>query len=126
VLGPRLADLVQEDRAAGGLFQTSAGVELSRRETVLRKPEELPLEQRIRHGRTVHPHEWTLAPATRVNEPGDDVFADAGLAGDEEACIEPGSAIDFLFDGTKCPTRADENIPSWRYHSDRLRTRSVD
>jgi hypothetical protein len=61
-----------------------------------------------------------------VNEPGNDILADAALAGDEQPRIEASGAIDFLFDRAERPACSDERLSSWRSHSGWLRTRPAE
>jgi hypothetical protein len=61
-----------------------------------------------------------------VNEPGNDILADAALAGDEQPRIEASGAIDFLFDRAERSACSNEHVSSWRRHTGRLRTRPAE
>src|SRR5205814_488235 len=80
--GRQLADLVEEDGAAGGdLEQAGLGRDRAREGAAL-VAEELALEQRLAEARAVDGDELAAAPRARVERARQHLLARAGLAGD--------------------------------------------
>ncbi len=83
--GGHLGDLVQEQRAAVGLFEQAELARGGAGEGPAHVAEELGLEQRLGHGPAVDGHERARRPRARVVDGlGDDLLAGAGFALDEE------------------------------------------
>ena len=90
-----VADLVEQQRAAVGLGEQPLARLDGAGEPSPRVPEDLALEQLLRDGGGVHGDEWpgaSLAP--RVDGPGDELLARAGLAGDERRGARPRDEVD--------------------------------
>src|SRR3990172_4375607 len=118
-----LADLIHEHGPAVGLIEQAALVAIGIGKAAAYVPEELRLEQRVRHAGAVHRDEGTVRPtAALVDELRDDFLADAAFAGDEDLRVGARRADDLLFDVSNGGTGPDE---LWkRFHSCR-RVRSV-
>jgi len=85
VLGPQLADLVQEDRPAISLFEISSMLRDGAREASLHVAEQLALEQLGRNRGHVHRDERPAgAWAQAVGRPREQLFARPRLAEDED------------------------------------------
>ena len=88
-----LAQLVEEQRAAVGELQLPELVAMRAGEAAFHVPEQLRLEQRLGDAGAVHRHVFASAPLRmRVDVAGDDVLADAALAGDQHLGIAEGHA----------------------------------
>src|SRR5262249_42250567 len=91
----QLADLVEEQRAAVGLFEETASIGARVRERALLVPEELALEQVLRDRTAVDRHErQVLAVRSLMDRTRDELFADAALAVDEDRGLEVGDLRD--------------------------------
>ncbi len=95
------ADLVEEDRAAVGQREFAFLGRRRARKGAPHVPEELGFEERLGNRRAVHFDERHVAlGAAVVNRAGDELFAGAGLAGDEDGALgvghELGAADDFF------------------------------
>ena len=88
-----LADLVEEDRAAVGLVEQTALLADGPGERAALVPEELGLEQRLRHRPAVDSDELAAPPRVVVDRPGDQLFPGARLAGDQHRRRRAGDAL---------------------------------
>src|SRR5262249_30865347 len=105
-----LADFVEKDRAVLRLIEPAALVAVRSRKAAAYMPEQLRLEERIRHTRAIDRDEGPLPAAALVYEPGDDVLADTTFAGDENFRVGARRALDLLLDFTQrvaCPNELD-------------------
>src|SRR6185369_9366793 len=105
-----LADLVEEDRAVLGLVEPAALVAVGARETAPHVSEQLRLEKRVRNAGAIDGDEGPLPTAALVNQPGDDVLADAAFTGDEDLGVGPSRALDLLLDLTECAACSNELV----------------
>ncbi len=78
--GAELADLVEEERAAGGLGDAALALLDGAGEGALLVTEELGLDDGLGQRREVHADEGPVAPAALVDEARDQLLAGAALA----------------------------------------------
>ena len=89
----RLADLVEEDRAAVGLVEQPALLADGAGERAALVAEELGLEQRLGEGAAVDRDELPAAAGVVVDGAGDQLLAGARLAGDQHRGDGLGDAL---------------------------------
>jgi hypothetical protein len=104
-----LADFVEEDGALVGLLQLPHLVAIGAGEAALHVAEELALEQRLGDAGAVERDEalWR-ARGVHMHVAGDDVLADAALAGDEHLGVAGGEAPGDVQHALQCGTAADD------------------
>src|SRR5205823_13508663 len=106
-----LADFVEKHGAAVRLPQEPRVVAIRARETAARVAEELRLEQRVGDAGAVDRHERSLAPAAAaVNQPRDDLLADARLARDQHLRVRPRGCFDFLVESSNDGALANHRL----------------
>ena len=106
-----LSDLVEEERSADRLLESTDAPLVGAGEGALLVPEHLALEERLRDRRAVKRYEWHLRTrAERVNGPRELALAGAALSGDENGGAGgrdlARDAIDLLHGGA----RSDEAL----------------
>ena len=96
-----LADFVEEDRALVGDFELARLVAIGAGEAALDVAEQLRLEQRLGQAGAVDRDEGSRgAGPLRLNRAGDELLADAALAGDEHLRVGPGDCAISSFSVT--------------------------
>ena len=107
-----LADFVEEDRAAVRLLELPDFVAIGAGEAALHMTEELRFEQGLGDAGAVQRHEpLRRTRGVHVDEAGQDILADAALAGDQHLRVAGGQPPGHLQRPLKGRTRADH---SWR------------
>jgi hypothetical protein len=125
--GLELADLVEEERAAGGALEAPRAARDRAGEGAALVPEELALEERARQGRAVRVDERPCAARRqRVQSPGGDALAGAGLAEDEDVAVERRERSDLAAElahgGALADERSSPEIPILSLHHASVRT----
>src|SRR5690606_30371226 len=89
----QLTDLVQEERAGGGLLEEAAVRLLGARERAAGVAEEFAFEQGLGHAGAVDGDEGCAGAARAiVDGAGEEALAGAGFAGEEDGCVDRGGA----------------------------------
>src|SRR5206468_3630705 len=100
-------DLVHEDRALFSHLQLARLIAIRAGEASLHVAEQFRFEQGFRQTRAVDGHKGArLARALAVHRLGDELLADAALAGDEHLRVGTGNALDLFFQFDDDPARA--------------------
>ena len=120
-----LADFVEEDGAAVGELELADLVAIGAREGALDVAEQLRFEQRFRKAGAVHGDQLPRgARAAPVDGAGDELLADAALAGDQDLGVGPRDPLDLLDQLDDRGARADQFTVALRSHSCVSRDRS--
>src|SRR6185295_8052999 len=108
-------NLVEEERTAVGLFEEAFACRGGTGEGAARVPEELALEERFGDGGAVHGDEGPVgAAAVGMNRLGDELFAGAAFAGDEDRRVgrrDLHDAYQHVADGLRTADDILETVP---------------
>jgi hypothetical protein len=110
-LQPRahLADLVEEHRSSVRLLEQACSVAIGAGETAPHMPEELALEQGVRHPGAVDGHHpRSGAAASGVQQSRDDLFARAAFARDQDFGVRAGREPNLFVQRSENGTLPDE------------------
>ena len=94
-----VADFIQEQRPAIGLFKLAYVIRVRIRKSALHVAKQFALEQRLCYGTGINSHHWLLTPeAVRVNLPCQHILASTILTGNQDRRIRGCNLIDGLLD----------------------------
>src|SRR5205823_6075868 len=109
--GRHIADLVEEERAAGALFELADAFAFGAGEGALFMAKQLTLEQRLRNSGAVEREKRPLRPAAvAINRAGNQFLARAALAEDQHGHVLRRDPADRLVHGLHRRTTPDEHV----------------